>query len=91
MLVVISNIVSENVERAVIRPSLLIMTVKEIVLSDEVTSTRVKTSRHVRGEEEVKHRTPSKVLDDQSVEGELSGDVEEDPSSRCLVTNESGS
>jgi len=57
----------------------------------EVTSTRVKTSRHVRGEEEVKHRTPSKVLDDQSVEGELSGDVEEDPSSRCLVTNESGS
>ena len=57
----------------------------------EVTSTRVKTSRHVRGEEEVKHRTPTKVLDDQSVEGELSGNVEEDPSSRRLVTDETGS
>lgn len=56
-----------------------------------MSSTRVKTSRHVRGEEEIEHRTPSKVLDDQRVEGELSSDIEEDPSSRCLVTNESRS
>lgn len=60
------------------------------MLGDEVTSAGVQTAGHVAAQEEVEHRGPSPVLDDESVERELHGPVKGDPARGSLLANEAG-
>lgn len=63
---------------------------RTIVLSDEVSTQRMQRPGHVTRQEEVEHRVPSPVLDDQGVEGQLYEPVERDPARRGLLTDKAG-
>ena len=86
-----TDVVSENVERTVVRPSLLIESFEEIVLGDKVRSTGMQTTSHDARNEQIPQRVHSREFDEQSVESELDEEVESDPFRRCLVANESWS
>lgn len=57
----------------------------------KVAGAGVETSRHVTTEEEVEHRVPPKVFDNEGIEGELGDEVANDPLCRSLVAHEAGS
>jgi hypothetical protein len=84
-------VVSENIERTVVAPSLLVQSLTEEVLGDKVTGARMEGTSEDGGEEEVPHGVPRHEVHDEGVEGELSEEVEGDPLGRGLVADESWS
>ena len=71
VLVVISNIVAQSIERAVVAPSLLVNSAKEVVLGDEMSSAGVQTSSKEAGLDQVDQSCPAKSAHEQIVECEL--------------------
>ena len=61
------------------------------MLGDEVRSARVQASSEERAHDQVDQRIPSERLDQQGVEGEYSGEVDEMPRGGFLRSDESRS
>lgn len=80
-----THIVGQHIEWPIVTPSLLVQTVEEIVLGNEVTSARVKTACHDAGNEEIGQRIPSGVFDDKGVKRDLYENVRHDPACWSLV------
>lgn len=86
-----AHIVSQQVQGAIVAPRLLIQSVKEIVLGDEVTSARMQASSHHARDQQIPQRVPSCESNDCDIERELSEEIQADPLGRCLVLDESRS
>lgn len=91
VLVMIPHIVRENVQRAVVTVGLLLQTVPEVMLRDEVACAGVEASSEEAAHDEVDERSGAEGRHKDVVEDELDDDIDEMPLCELLGSDERGS
>ena len=71
-----THVICQDIQRPVIGISLLLQTIPEIMLRNEVSSTRMQTASEKTGHEEVTERADSHELDDDHIEDNLDCEVD---------------
>jgi hypothetical protein len=87
----IPHIVRENVQRAVVTVGLLLQTVPEVMLRDEVACAWVEASSEEAAHDEVDERSGAEGRHENVVEDELDDDIDEMPLCELLGSDERGS
>lgn len=88
MFVMIPDIISEPVKRSVITVSFLLESVPQIVFRNKVGRARMQTSSEEATHDEVDEWSPSKVPDEEAIEGELKDKTERMPFGQALGARE---
>jgi hypothetical protein len=88
--VVVPDIIREDVQGPVVAVGLLVETVPEVVLCDEVAGAGVEAAGEEAAGDEVEEGCPAKVGDEDVVEEELDEDVEEVPLGKALGADKGG-